>query len=198
MVRGRDGELEQIAGVLADGGALVVRGGPGSGKTALLAEAGDARILRASGTRAESGLPYAGLQQLLMGIPTGGALQRALAAQPLEPHERMAASLELLELLRAEAPVAVVVDDAHLLDTASADALAFVGRRLDGEDVAVLLAARPGGPASLRDLPSSRCRRCPRRSRESSCPRTPRRTSARRSSRSRRAARSPSPSCPGC
>ena len=153
MVRGREGELEQIAGVLADGGALVVRGGPGSGKTTLLAEAGAPRVLRASGTRAESALPYAGLQQLLMGIPTGGTLERALAAQPLEPHERMAASLELLELLRGEAPVAVVVDDAHLLDTASADALAFVARRLDGADVAVLLAARPGGPASLRDLP---------------------------------------------
>ena len=153
MVRGREGELEQIAGVLADGGALVVRGGPGSGKTTLLAEAGAPRVLRASGTRSESALPYAGLQQLLMGIPTGGTLERALAAQPLEPHERMAASLELLELLRGEAPVAVVVDDAHLLDTASADALAFVARRLDGADVAVLLAARPGGPASLRDLP---------------------------------------------
>src|SRR6478609_8163811 len=65
----------------------------------------------------------------------------------------MAASLELLELLRAEAPVAVIVDDAHLLDTASADALAFVARRLDDAGVAVLLAARPGGPASLADLP---------------------------------------------
>jgi hypothetical protein len=153
MLRGRDGELEQIAGVLAGGGALVVRGGPGSGKSALLAEAGAPRVLRASGTRAESGLPYAGLQQLLVGVATGGTLERALQAQPLEPHERMAASLGLLELLRGEAPVAVVVDDAHLLDTDSADALAFVARRLDGADVAVLLAARPGGPAALCDLP---------------------------------------------
>jgi hypothetical protein len=153
MLRGRDGERVRIAAVLADGGALVVRGGPGSGKTALLAEADGRRILRASGTQAEAGLPYAGLHGLLLGIPTGGTLARALAAQPLEPHERMAASLELLELVHAEAPVAVVVDDAHLLDTASADALAFVGRRLQGAEVALLLAARPGGPASLRDLP---------------------------------------------
>jgi hypothetical protein len=153
MLRGRDGERERIAAVLADGGALVVRGGPGSGKTGLLAEADGPRILRASGTRAEAGLPYAGLQQLLHGIATGGTLERALAAQPLKPHERMAASLELLELLREEAPVAAVVDDAHLLDTASADALAFVARRLEGSGIAVVLAARPGGPASLRDLP---------------------------------------------
>jgi len=142
-----------MGAVLADGGALVVRGGPGSGKTALLAETGGPRVLRASGTRAESALPYAGLQQLLVGIATGATLERALAAHPLAPEERMAASLELLELLRAEAPVAVVVDDAHLLDTASADALAFVARRLDDAGVAVLLAARPGGPASLADLP---------------------------------------------
>ncbi len=153
MLRGRDVERERIAALLADGGALVLRGGPGSGKTALLVQAGGERVLRASGTRAEAQMPFAALQQLLPAVPAGGELARALAARPLEPHERMAVSLELLALLRAEAPVAVVVDDAHLLDTASADALAFVARRVDGAGVAVLLAARPGGPASLRDLP---------------------------------------------
>ena len=57
---GRDEERREVAALLADGGALVLRGGPGIGRTALFddaaAQAGDARVLRASATRAESGI----------------------------------------------------------------------------------------------------------------------------------------------
>ncbi len=161
MLRGRDGELARIAAVLSDGGALVLRGEPGSGKSALLAQTDAPRVLRASGTRAEAGMPFAALQQLLMDLATDETLARALAAQPLDPRERMAASLELLELLRSEAPLLVVVDDAHLLDAASADALAFAARRLGDVPITILLGARPGGPASLRDLPELEVARLP-------------------------------------
>ena len=44
MVPGREGELERIGALLADGGALVLRGEPGIGKTTLLAEAGAPRV----------------------------------------------------------------------------------------------------------------------------------------------------------
>jgi DNA-binding CsgD family transcriptional regulator len=152
MLVGREGERERIAALLAGGGALVLRGGPGTGKTALLAEH---EGLRATATRAEADMPFAALHQLLRPLlgRAGGPLRHALAARPTLPRERMEASLALLDLLAAEAPLALLVDDAHLLDAASADALAFAARRLDGEAVAILLAARPGGPASLCDLP---------------------------------------------
>src|SRR6185312_8643626 len=64
---GREPEQDRIARLLAGdgGGALVVCGPPGIGKSALLAWAERAasgrRVLRATGTVAELGLPYAGL-----------------------------------------------------------------------------------------------------------------------------------------
>jgi DNA-binding CsgD family transcriptional regulator len=155
MVVGRGPERERIAALLDAGGVLLLRGDPGSGKSALLAEAEAPSVLRATGTHAEAAMPFAALHALLGELRPGAALGRALAAQPLDPRERMAASLELLALLRAEAPLLVVVDDAHLLDEPSCDALAFAARRLrEGDEVAMLLAARPGGPRSLDDLPA--------------------------------------------
>ncbi len=153
MLVGRVPERERVVALVAGGGALVLRGEPGIGKSALLAEAAGERTVRSVATCAESEMPFAALHQLLDGMRPGGTLGRALAAEPTSPQERMAASLELLALLRAHAPLLVVVDDAHLLDAASADALAFAGRRLGGDRVALLLAARADGPPSLADLP---------------------------------------------
>ena len=76
MFVGRDSELKDIGDALTAaregvaGGALIVRGEAGIGKTALLEEAvrtaGDGfLILRASGVESEAELPYAGLHQLL-------------------------------------------------------------------------------------------------------------------------------------
>src|SRR5690349_8585563 len=104
MLRGRDGERERIAAVLAGGGALVVRGPGGTGKSALLAEAGGPHVLRVAGAPSESEMPFAALEALLRGLPVTGTLARALRAQPLDPRERMAASLELLAVLEAQAP----------------------------------------------------------------------------------------------
>jgi predicted ATPase len=72
---GRDADaamLDQlVARVREQGGALVVRGDPGIGKTALLAVASDAAsskgvsVLRTAGAQSETGLAFAGLHQLL-------------------------------------------------------------------------------------------------------------------------------------
>jgi AAA ATPase domain len=85
---GRAGELEVFRRPLTDvrGGksaVLVVRGGAGIGKTALLrwvaAEAAGFRVVRAVGIESEMELPYAGLHQLC--APMLGLLDRLPAPQ---------------------------------------------------------------------------------------------------------------------
>jgi len=72
---GRERELARLNALVENvpeaGAALLIRGAPGIGKSALVAALVDdvrskpVGILRASGIRAEANLPYAGLHQLL-------------------------------------------------------------------------------------------------------------------------------------
>jgi DNA-binding CsgD family transcriptional regulator len=162
---GRAAERERLERLLHDavegqGRALALVGEPGIGKSALLeharARAGGAfRVLSATGAEAEADLPFAALLSLLrpvldrMGeLPPvqAGALAGALAVGPPARADRLvvhAGALGLLSAAAAERPLLVVVDDAHWLDDASADALLFAARRLAGERVALLLALRP-------------------------------------------------------
>ncbi|MFF5233076.1 AAA family ATPase [Dactylosporangium sp. NPDC000521] len=75
-LRGRDADRAAIAALLTaaatgHGGALVVAGPAGIGRTALLADAPDdtAVPLAVTGCPAEAALPYAGLHRLLAGCP---------------------------------------------------------------------------------------------------------------------------------
>jgi hypothetical protein len=52
------------------------------------------------------------------------------------------AALELLAVVAAHAPLLVVADDAHWLDRASADVLAFAGRRIGAEPIVMVLSLR--------------------------------------------------------
>ena len=68
------------------------------------------------------------------------------------------ATLSLLSELAGEQPVLCLVDDAHWADRPSLDTLAFVGRRLEAEPIALVLAARtdegvPMDLPGLADLP---------------------------------------------
>ena len=72
MIHGRHAEQAAIAALVEGarsfhGGALVVRGPAGVGKSTLLDDAvgraQDMQVLRASGVDSESALPYAGLHQ---------------------------------------------------------------------------------------------------------------------------------------
>jgi DNA-binding CsgD family transcriptional regulator len=167
---GRDTERQRLLHLLADArsgtsGVLVIRGEAGIGKSALLdelvAHAGDATVLRVRGVESEAELPYAALHRLLrpafptmssIAPPQADALRRALGMEPGRGDERFLVSvavLSLLDVLGAEQPVLCVVDDAHWLDAASADALTFVARRLLAESVVVLFAVRD---PSVRDF----------------------------------------------
>ncbi len=99
-------------------------------------------------------LPFAGLHQLcgpvLDGVaslpaPQRDALQQVFELRGGNPPERLVVGLAALGLLSAAAgqqPVVCVVDDVHWLDRASAQALAFVARRLMADPVAVVFAQR--------------------------------------------------------
>lgn len=162
---GREAELAALGDLLdrarkGASGALVLRGDVGIGKTALLTEvtsrADGFRILRATGVEDEAGLPFAGLHLLLrsaLGHVTAlpavqaQALRGALGLAEGGPPDRFLVGLAVLSLLTEAAagqPLLCVVDDAHRLDRASADALLFAARRLDNESVVLLFGTRPG------------------------------------------------------
>jgi DNA-binding CsgD family transcriptional regulator len=167
MLVGRESEQEQIERLLADaregrGRALVLRGEAGVGKTALLQHAVEAatgfRELHALGVESEAELPFAALDELVRPVldlldelpqPQANAMKAALALAQIENADRFsayAAALGLLSAAAAHQPVLCVVDDAHWLDQASAEALVFAARRLDYDAVAMLFAVRD--PAS--------------------------------------------------
>jgi DNA-binding CsgD family transcriptional regulator len=177
VLYGRDAERAEIGGLLkaardSTSGVLVLRGEPGIGKTALLRDArdraGDMHILRARGIESEAELPFAALDQLIRPAlghldrlpgPQAAALSGALGLQEGAGEERFlvyAACLSLLSEMADRRPVLCLVDDAHWLDKASADALRFVARRLDAEGIVMLFAAREGEVRGFEaeDLPS--------------------------------------------
>jgi DNA-binding CsgD family transcriptional regulator len=160
---GRDGELAQLAALLAtvqDGGsaALVLRGEPGVGKSALLevliGSASGFQVVRAAGVEGEADLPYAGLQQLCRSMtdrigalpkPQSEALHIAFGLSSGEAPDRYIvglATLSLMSEVAAAQPVLCVVDDAQWLDPETVRALAFVARRLGADSVGLVFASR--------------------------------------------------------
>jgi DNA-binding CsgD family transcriptional regulator len=169
MLVGRSAERSRIDSLLASaragrGSALVVRGEPGIGKSALLAyaeeQADGIRVLRARGVEAEAELAFSGLYELLRpvlalaaDIPErqAAALQGAFGLGP-PVDSRLLIGAGTLSCLAAAAevqPLLCLVDDAHWLDAASADALVFAARRLEADAIALLFAARDGDPRTF-------------------------------------------------
>jgi DNA-binding CsgD family transcriptional regulator len=141
--------------------ALVIRGDPGMGKTALLEyiveRAAGCRVARAAGVQAEMELAFAGLHQLCAPMldrlerlpgPQHDALGSAFGLADGHAPDRFLVGLAVLSLLAdvsEERPLVCLVDDAQWLDRASTQALAFVARRLLAESVALVFAVRTGG-----------------------------------------------------
>ncbi|WP_298515819.1 helix-turn-helix transcriptional regulator [uncultured Nocardioides sp.] len=176
MLRGREREQTVLRDRLSraaqgEGSALVLRGQPGVGKSALLDDAartaGEHTVLRTRGVESEAPLPFAALHRLLRPtlhlldeIPAPQALAlRAALGETTEPvgerHHVFLAALNLLSEASAQHPVLLVVDDAHWLDDGSAAALLFLARRLEGERIAVLFAVRDDeqGAFGVAELP---------------------------------------------
>ncbi|WP_433605925.1 ATP-binding protein [Dactylosporangium sp. CA-139114] len=155
-----------VEGVRAEGGAVLVRGEAGIGKSAVLAwtagRAADAglRVLSTTGVESEAQVAFAGLHQLLAPVlgqvdPLPDALLAAFGradVAAVDPSRLALATLDLLGELAAEQPVLLVVEDVHWLDRASADALAFVARRLAFEPIVLVVAARDGFHGPFDDL----------------------------------------------
>src|SRR3954471_1777597 len=149
-------------------GVLVLRGDAGFGKTALLEHAvqsaSDLRVLRAEGVEFELELAFAALHQLCAPVldrldrlpgPQRDALAITFGRKAGPAPDRFLVGLATLNLLTEaaqERPTLCVIDDAQWLDRASAQALAFVARRLQPESLVMLFAAR-APTAELAGLP---------------------------------------------
>ncbi|HZD70636.1 MAG TPA: ATP-binding protein [Actinomycetes bacterium] len=167
VVLGRQAELERLTATLeavrAGPCAVVVEGPAGIGKTTVwqaglqAARARSFMVLAARAAQTEATLPFAGLIDLLEGVPEAGLAgfpapqRRALEVALLrrEPEEtgvdQLAVSLATLQVLRAlaaDTPVVVGVDDLQWLDRATAGVLAFALRRLRHEPVGLLVSVR--------------------------------------------------------
>jgi DNA-binding CsgD family transcriptional regulator/tetratricopeptide (TPR) repeat protein len=154
------GVFDRLVGAVRAGQsrALVVRGEPGVGKTALLdylaGQASGCQLVRAAGVQSEMELAFAGLYQLLapmldhldrLPVPQREALRTAFGLSPGSAPDRFLVGLAVLSLLSDVAevrPLVCLVDDEQWLDRVSAQVLAFVARRLDAEAVGIVFATR--------------------------------------------------------
>ena len=160
---GRDNETQVLESMLettrkGEGGAIVVHGDPGIGKTALLenavAFAADFTVLRTVGNEAEMELPYASLQEFFrpeidqieqLPPPQRNALEISLGRRDGQPPDQLLVGLGLLNLLSlvsTKRPVLCVVDDGQWLDAASAQVIGFAARHVSKDAVAFLFGTR--------------------------------------------------------
>ena len=172
-----DGLLAAVRG--GESRALVIHGVAGVGKTALLdylaERASGFRVEWMAGCQSEMELAFAGLHQLCAPMldalehlpePQQHALRIAFGMSSGPAPDQFLIGLAVLGLLSdvaEEQPLLCLIDDQQWLDRASAQVLAFVGRRLGAESVAMVFGVREldqdlGGMPELRvgGLPSRR------------------------------------------
>ena len=160
---GRKSECEALDRLLSDAisgtsRVMVLRGDAGVGKSALLAyvsdRAADWRVATAVGVESEMELAYSGLHQLCgpmldhldrLPAPQREALATVFGLSAGPAPDRFLVGLAALTLfaeVAEEQPLICIVDDAQWLDSASAQIIGFVGRRLLAERIALVCSAR--------------------------------------------------------
>jgi DNA-binding CsgD family transcriptional regulator len=173
----REHETERLRARLqgatrCDGGAVVIEGTAGIGKSRLLDLTGSwgpgfgVRVLCARGTELEHGFAFGVVRQLferplleaepaqrerwLAGAagPAGEVLARAAGSGAAGAGYAWQHGLYwLLSNLSLDSPVALFIDDLQWCDAPSVSALAFIARRLEGLPLSLFLATRPLDPA---------------------------------------------------
>jgi DNA-binding CsgD family transcriptional regulator len=173
---GREEELGSLHAFIDEVGAahaaFVLEGDAGIGKSTLWlagvehARAQGLRVLSSRPAEVERGLAFAGLGDLFEDVlesvlpalpaPRRHALEVALLVEEdpdgFDPRTLGVAVRSALEVLTAEEPVVVAIDDVQWLDPSSASALAFALRRLDKQPILLLLARRVGESPVMTDL----------------------------------------------
>lgn len=171
----RESELAAVEALLGRGGILVVEGRAGIGKTSLLevacrraAEWGH-EILRARGSELEADFAFGVVRQLFERRLAGADVDEreallagpAAAVRPLLLGQLVEASASdtsfavlhglywLAANLAAFRPLLLALDDAHWADEPSLRWLAYLAPRLEGLNLALLVALRPSEPASM-------------------------------------------------
>ena len=131
--------------------AMFIAGDPGIGKTTLwldaVGRAGERgfRVLTSRAVAAESVLAYTALADLLSDVHEsiwadlpapqregldGALLRRRDDARNTDARAVSAAFLAVIDLLAAQGPVLIAIDDLQWIDTSSANVVSFAARRL--------------------------------------------------------------------
>ena len=163
----RENEVKSACALLArrgTGGALVLRGEAGVGKSALLNEVisagqrADVRVLATAGVSLQMQQPFAGLSHLMRSVLNDPALpdrhpdawdavRSAVGGQDVpvgNPFNVAYAVLEVLSACATKQGLLLVVDDAGWIDEQSWRVLSFIGRRIDFDQIALVMAMRDG------------------------------------------------------
>jgi DNA-binding CsgD family transcriptional regulator len=173
----RDAELDELDRAVqrateGEGSTILVEGPAGTGKSTLVAAAGDRardaglRVLRARGSELEREFGFGVMRQLFEGVlaDRSAAERRRLFSGVARPAERVLAAtapagapasdgfatlhaVHWLTLnLADESPLLLAIDDAHWADVSSLRALGYLAGRLYDSPVVLLIAFRPHEP----------------------------------------------------